>query len=209
MSRQLRDPTAGPSGDPSVGPHYSSQNCLIRHTKGGHFRGFSVYWEMSYSSTSAIQGVTSPPRAPVRADQMTEQARRHLNHRRTDTSLCPCAHAVVDISAAPGYHLHMLSHIDPDLADRPDPERQAPTVRIPRQPAESRSAPRARLSIPPAAAPMPTDRSPSSFSRHRARTAPPSLPAVASAPARQRFSITGPTTDTTAIGRRSVGAAGS
>ena len=35
---------------------------------------------------------------------------------------------------------------------------------------------------------MTTDRSPSSFSRHGARTAPPSLPAIASALATQRFS---------------------
>ena len=56
---------------------------------------------------------------------MSEQAQRHLRSRRRPPAMRPCAHTVVDIPAARSYHLPMPFLVDADLADRPDPERQA------------------------------------------------------------------------------------
>jgi hypothetical protein len=120
---------------------------------------------------------------------MSDTTHRHAKHGRHERDPHKRLSRSVDIPAATGYHLYMPLRADPDLADRPDPERQPPTAGIPRRAAQSRHPLLARLSIPPAAVQLTTtDRPPSSFSRHRARTAPPSVPAIASALATQRLS---------------------
>lgn len=136
-----------------------------------------------------LRGSTSRSRPPVRGRTTMIDPHRHPNRHRSRPGVRNCLGAFVDIPAARRYHRSMPFLADADLAVRPDPERQTGRAEIPRQDGESRRPRRARLSIPSVAVRLTTDRSPSSFSRHTARTAPPSLPAIASALARQRFSL--------------------
>ena len=78
---------------------------------------------------------------------MIEQVFRHPN-RRPPLNVRKCLGAFVGIPAARSYHLPMPFLADADLADRPDPERQAGRAGIPRPDGESPRVHRARLSIP-------------------------------------------------------------
>lgn len=118
------------------------------------------------------------PELTMSADR--DRGRRHQASRR-------CLGTFVDLLGAPSYQLLDALLVRPDLADRPDPERQGRSAEIPHQVAESRGRRRARLSIHSAAVQVKAARSPSLPVRRRARTAPPSAPAIASALARQRF----------------------
>ncbi len=175
--------------------------------KGATFRVSPSVREMGeFSQRRRMRGPLRLLGALLGRNPMIEQAHTQSDPGGRRASMCPCAHAVVDLLVGQSYHMAMRFRRPLHLADRPDPERQGRAGADRRRDAESSRSSRARLSIPPAAALMTTDRSPSSFSRHTARTAPPSLPAIASALARQRFSSTSHHTDTTAVGRRSIGA---
>jgi hypothetical protein len=157
--------------------------------KGATFPVSPTVGEMApFPQHRRIGGPLRPFVSLLRQNVMTEQATGDPHRDRREPTACSCAHTAVDIVAAPSYQLPMLFRADSDLADRPDPERQGPGAEDRRGDGDPPESPRARLSIPPAAALMTTDRSPSSFTRHTARSAPPSPPATASALATQRFS---------------------